>query len=177
MAKLTKKEEKFVDEYMIDLNGRRAYMASFGTKNEHSARTQASRLLAKPDIQATIDARLNDMKKQYKGVREKIIERNLNILFQDYTNIVNSKDNFVIVKNTDELTREQKECIKSVIQTRDGVKIEFESKEKAEETIIRLLGLDKEKEQNFFDTELLKGLTREDLLKIAFEKDGEEDEE
>ena len=177
MSKLTKKDIKFIDEYMIDLNGKRAYTEVFGTKNEHSARTLASRLLSKVDVQEEIDKRLNDMKKQYKGVREKIIERNLNILFQDYTNIVNSKDNFVMIKNTDELTREQKECVKSIVQTRDGVKIEFESKEKAEETIIRLLGLDKEKEQNFFDTELLKGLTREDLLKIAFEKDGEEDEE
>ena len=168
MPNLTKKEQKFVDEYLIDFNGRRAYMDAFGTKNEHSARSQASYLLTKPDIQQAIDKRIEEMQQRYKGIREKIIDRNITILLQDFTNVANVKGNFVMVKDFDELTQEQKMCIKSVVQTRDGVKVEFESKEKAEERIIELLRLNKEdnNENNSNDILSLKDASLEELKEM-----------
>jgi phage terminase small subunit len=46
MAKLTEKQKLFVDEYLIDLNATRAYKVAYpNIKNDHSARTLASRLL------------------------------------------------------------------------------------------------------------------------------------
>ena len=171
MSKLTKKEEKFIDEYLIDFNGKRAYLDTFGTKNEDSARVLASRLLTKANIQQAIDKRIEEMQLRYKGIREKIIDRNITILLQDFTNVANVKGNFVMVKDFDELTQEQKMCIKSVVQTRDGVKVEFESKEKAEERIIELLRLNKEdnNENNSNDIISLKDASLEEL-KTMLEK-------
>ena len=59
MAKLTEKQKLFVDEYLIDLNATRAYKVAYpNIKNDHSARTLASRLLTKVDIKAYIDEQL-----------------------------------------------------------------------------------------------------------------------
>ena len=183
---LTKKEEKFVDEYLKDFNGKRAYMTAFGIKNEHSARTLASRLLAKADIQAELEKRRKEMRTQYSNLRERMIERNVNILFQDFTNIASVQTKVVqgltiqsvIITDMDQLTEEQRQCVKSIKQTRDGISVEFESKEKAEDTLIKLLGYDKEQEQGqYFDPSILKGLTKEEILKIAFEDEVEDDEE
>ena len=56
---MTDKQRKFCDEYLIDCNGVRAYQAAYPhIKNEHSARTLASRLLTKVDIKNYIDEQL-----------------------------------------------------------------------------------------------------------------------
>ena len=47
---LTPSEERFVLEYIVDLNGTQAYMRSYPDAKEPSARVQASRLLADPNI-------------------------------------------------------------------------------------------------------------------------------
>lgn len=56
---MTDNQRKFCDEYIIDCNATRAYLASYPhVKNEHSARTLASRLLTKVDIKTYIDEQL-----------------------------------------------------------------------------------------------------------------------
>ena len=56
---MTDKQKKFCDEYLIDCNATRAYKAVYpNIKNEHSARTLASRLLTKVDIKTYIDEQL-----------------------------------------------------------------------------------------------------------------------
>ncbi len=56
MAKLTEKQQRFVDEYLIDLNGTQAAIrAGYSAK---TANEQASRLLAKANIKTYIDAQL-----------------------------------------------------------------------------------------------------------------------
>ena len=56
---MTDKQRKFCDEYIIDCNATRAYLAAYpNIKNEHSARTLASRLLTKVDIKTYIDEQL-----------------------------------------------------------------------------------------------------------------------
>lgn len=51
---LTPSEERFVLEYIVDLNGTQAYMRAYPDAKEPSARVQASRLLADPNIAASI---------------------------------------------------------------------------------------------------------------------------
>lgn len=59
MAKLTRKQQKFIDAYLSNgLNATRAAI-SVGY-SERSARSIASENLAKPDIKAEIDRRLNE---------------------------------------------------------------------------------------------------------------------
>lgn len=54
VAALTQNEERFVAEYLIDLNGTQAYMRVFTGAKETSARAEASRILAKPNVAARV---------------------------------------------------------------------------------------------------------------------------
>jgi len=50
--RLTDLEERFCQEYLIDLNGTRAYKrAGFTAKNDNVASVKASRLLIKSEVQ------------------------------------------------------------------------------------------------------------------------------
>ncbi len=56
MAKLTEKQQRFADEYLIDLNGTQAAIrAGYSAK---TANEQASRLLTKDNIKTYIEGRL-----------------------------------------------------------------------------------------------------------------------
>lgn len=56
---MTDNQRKFCDEYLIDSNATRAYKVAYPhVKNDHSARTLASRLLTKVDIKKYIEAQL-----------------------------------------------------------------------------------------------------------------------
>ena len=58
--KLTDKQEMFCAEYIIDFNGTQAYYrAGYKAKNDNTARTQAHKLLTKPNI----DKKINELKK------------------------------------------------------------------------------------------------------------------
>ena len=51
---LEPRQQRFVDEYLVDLNGTQAYMRAEPGTTEKSARTLASRMLAKVNVQAAI---------------------------------------------------------------------------------------------------------------------------
>ena len=55
---MTEKQKKFADEYLIDLNGTRAYMAVYKNVTKRAAGNGASRLLKKSDIRNYIDNEL-----------------------------------------------------------------------------------------------------------------------
>lgn len=55
--KLTPKQERFVQEYLIDLNAAAAYRrAGYAAKTDHQASANAARLMANDSIQAAIAA-------------------------------------------------------------------------------------------------------------------------
>lgn len=57
--RLTEKQKRFVDEYVIDLNGTRAYKAAYpNVKKDESARVCASQLLTNPNVRAYLDEKL-----------------------------------------------------------------------------------------------------------------------
>lgn len=56
---MTKKQKMFADEYLIDLNATRAYMAVYkNCKSEAAAAACASKLLRNPKVKACIDEQL-----------------------------------------------------------------------------------------------------------------------
>ena len=55
MPKLTDKQKRFCEEYIVDLNGVRAYIAAYPlVRSDAAARANASRLLTKANIQQYI---------------------------------------------------------------------------------------------------------------------------
>lgn len=62
MDKMTERQKRFCDEYLIDLNATRAYKAAYPKiKSDAAATVNGSRLLAKANIRAYIDERLKKM--------------------------------------------------------------------------------------------------------------------
>lgn len=60
MKKLTKKQEKFIDIYMINFNATKAYKEAFNS-DYNSANANGSRLRNTPEISAEIDRRLSEL--------------------------------------------------------------------------------------------------------------------
>ena len=57
---LSKKHQKFVDEFTVDQNATQAYKrAGYKPANDRTAKSAASRLYKKPEVRAAIDARLD----------------------------------------------------------------------------------------------------------------------
>lgn len=60
---MTDKQKRFCDEYVIDLNGTRAYRTAYpNIKSDEAAAVCASRLLSNVNIRAYIDERLEEIK-------------------------------------------------------------------------------------------------------------------
>lgn len=72
---MTDNQRKFCDEYIIDCNATRAYLAAYPhVKNEHSARTLASRLLTKVDIKTYIDEQLEKISNEKIADAKEVME-------------------------------------------------------------------------------------------------------
>ena len=62
MSCLTEKQKRFCDEYLIDLNGTRAYKAAYpSVKSDKIAGVNAARLLGNASVRAYLDERLEQL--------------------------------------------------------------------------------------------------------------------
>lgn len=72
MAKLTAKQRRFCDEYLIDLNATQAAIrAGYSEKN---ARNIASENLTKPNIKAYIDERMAEKESQLIATQDEVLK-------------------------------------------------------------------------------------------------------
>lgn len=72
---MTEKQKLFADEYLIDLNATRAYLAAYpNVKNKEVARRAGSRLLTFVDVQAYIDERLDEIHSEKTADAREVIE-------------------------------------------------------------------------------------------------------
>lgn len=59
---MTEKQKRFCDEYLVDLNGTRAYKAAYpSVKSDDVAKAAASRLLANVNVRAYLDEQLEQL--------------------------------------------------------------------------------------------------------------------
>ena len=75
MAKLTAKQQRFCDEYLIDCNATRAYKTVYkNIKNDGVARRNGSRLLTNADIKKYIDTRMEELRNEKTADAQEVIE-------------------------------------------------------------------------------------------------------
>ncbi len=72
MAKMTEKQRRFVDEYLIDLNATQAAIRA--GYSESAAQQIGSENLSKPVIKNAIDSRLNELKTQRTADATEVLE-------------------------------------------------------------------------------------------------------
>ena len=140
MAKLTAKQQRFVDEYLIDLNATQAAIrAGYSEKTAFSIGTEN---LRKPLIQKAIQQRKQAREQRTEITQDRVIQELAAIGFAraaDYAKIVPGGG--VDFVSTDELTESQKAAVVSIKETQNGTEIRLADKLKALELIGKHLGM------------------------------------
>lgn len=87
MAKLTAKQKRFVEEYLIDLNATQAAIRAGYSPN--SARDIGSENLTKPDIRARIDEALAERSKRTGINADRVLREIARIAFVNAADVIN----------------------------------------------------------------------------------------
>lgn len=199
--KLTAKQQKFVDEYLIDLNATRAYKAVYPKcKSDEAANAASSRLLRNVKVQEQIEKGQQEIQARTKITQDKIVKELAKIAFSnatDYVEVVTrptihriwdkEKEKYVyeegdvyeqdiILKDTKSLTDDQKAAISSIKNTKHGIAIEQCNKVEALHLLGQHLGMFKNVQpviQNIIPKNPYNDLTVEELKALAKQKKGD----
>ncbi|MEA5134641.1 MAG: terminase small subunit [Candidatus Fimivivens sp.] len=91
MAKLTPAQQRFADEYLIDLNATRAYKAAYpSVKKDNVASAAATRLLGNVKVKEYIDEKLADMSSSKIADAKEVMEYLSSVMRREY------KENVVV---------------------------------------------------------------------------------
>ena len=72
---MTEKQKRFADEYLIDLNGTRAYKVAYPrVKNDETAKAAASRLLTNVNVKTYIDEQLEKIHNEKTADAQEVLE-------------------------------------------------------------------------------------------------------
>ena len=152
MEKLTPKQEKFCEEYLIDLSATKAYERAYpGCKSNNTARTNGAKLLANTNIRERIDASRKRLQKKTDVTQERVLKELATVAFASIGLMCDwDEDNDLTLKPKKDLTPEDMAAIQS-IQSNDqfyqneriGRRINFKmhDKLKALELLCKHLGI------------------------------------
>lgn len=87
---LTPEQQRFVDEYLIDLNGTRAYRVAYPGTSYGSARALASQLLAKVNVRSEIRAARQEQQKRTQVTADRVIRELARCAFSDLYDLYDS---------------------------------------------------------------------------------------
>lgn len=102
MAKLTDKQKRFVDEYLVDLNATQAAIRA-GYKEKAAYRTGAENL-RKPQIQEEIEKRQQQIQERTQITTDMLVKQLYKIAFHDITDYVTwNEEGGISVRPSDEV--------------------------------------------------------------------------
>jgi len=193
---VTDKQIIFANEYLIDLNGTRAYKEAYPhVKNDNTAAAAATRLMNNPEVKDYIDKRIKDRLERIEVTQDDVIQELAAIAFAngsdyakvvtkpvmiqtsevDYVPALDSEGNqmyyqAVEIEETEELTKRQIKAISGIKQGKNGIELTTYDKVKALELLGKHLGIFKDKvEVSGNINNPFEGLTTEQLLRLAGE--------
>ena len=138
-TKLTPKQRRFVDEYLIDLNATQAAIRA-----GYSPRT-ANRIgaenLSKLDIQKEIETRQKEREQRTEITQDRVLRELANIGFAKATDYAEIEGSMVTIKPTAEMSPEQVSAIAGIEQGNFGIKLKLYDKLRALELLGKHLGL------------------------------------
>lgn len=111
---LIDKHEKFCNEYLVDLNLTQAYLRVYPKSKPEAARRSASDLLTNPDIQARIAELMRAREQRTQVTQDRVVQRLANIAFGDLGMICTWTDMGLVLKDSKDLTVEERAIIDSV---------------------------------------------------------------
>ena len=151
--KLTEKQKRFCEEYIMEWNGVKAYKTAYKScKSDAAARTNASRLLTNANIKKYLAELSKDIQKQV-GVSKLMVAKELKKLA--FSNAADLRSGWTDLKQWEELTDDKKATIGEVVHSEvqigeDAVKhilkVRQYDKLKALQMLCKLLRLDEPEE-------------------------------
>lgn len=167
VAKLNDRQERFVDEYLVDLNATAA--AKRAGYSEKTARSQGQRLLTNVDIQAAIQKRQARLQGKLEITQERVLEELAAIAFANGTDFATiNRNGLVRLVPTDDLPEDKKKAVASIKEGQYGTEVKLHDKVKALELLGKHLGVfdsgngpGNEQENNIF--EVIDQSTREEI--------------
>lgn len=138
MAKLTPKQERFCEEYLIDLNATQAAIRAGYSAN--TAREQGAQNLSKLNIQEKIAELQAERSKRTEITQDCVVKELAAVAFAKATDYACIESNTVFIKPTAELTPVQRAAIVGIKQTQSGIEIKLD-KIRALEMLGRHLGM------------------------------------
>lgn len=150
-VKLTAKQIRFVDEYLVDFNATQAAIkAGYKAKTAHVIGAEN---LRKPKIAEEIARRQKDLQRRTEISQERVLRELARVAFADAadyvqveTRIINRGEvkvpiELVVHKETAELSADQRAAIASIKQGAHGVEVKLHDKIKALELLGRHIGM------------------------------------
>lgn len=144
MAKLTAKQQRFVDEYLIDLNATQAYIRA-GYKNFDSAGVEASKTLNNPKIRQAVDEAMAERSRRTGINQDRIVQELAKLALVNISDVIDL-ENATIKEGA---TREDLACIQSIkikpTEFGDEREVKFYDKKGSLELLGKHLGMFKDK--------------------------------
>lgn len=168
--KLTPKQQKFVDEYLTDLNATQAAIRAGYSKK--TARSIAVELLTKPNIAAEIERQRKKTQEKLEISREKVIAELAAIAFAngtDYAKITSVEGQAAVAFTpTESLSPEKRKAIAGIKTTQSGIEVKTHDKLRAIELLGKYLGLFEQQKE-------VEEVSLADSIAAAYEKRKEKD--
>lgn len=191
MAKLTDKQKRFVQEYLIDLNATQAYIrAGYKVKSEDVAAVMGSRLLRNDNVRLKLNQAMQKREERTEITQDIVLKELFKVAFANGSDfakvttkpVIKKVENpstgeweekevlqqFVERMDTDTLPEDKKAAIACIKEGKFGIEVQSCDKVKALELIGKHLGMFKDKVElsgqvhNPFE-----GLTTEQLLTLV----------
>lgn len=139
MASLTPKQQRFVAEYLVDLNGKQAAIrAGYSPK---TAEAQAARLLSNVKVQDAVRDAMAKRERRTEVTADRVLRELAAIGFYDIADYAEINGGSVILKATADIPRDKRAAIAGIKETQSGVEVKMADKLKALELIGRHLGM------------------------------------
>lgn len=120
---MTNAQKRFCDEYLIDFNASRAYKAAYKScKSDLTARTNASKLLTKTNIQKYISEKQKEIEEKTEITQKKIIQELAKIALFNIKDIYNENGTLKKVTELDDDTAKAISGVK-ILQKAGAMKI------------------------------------------------------
>ena len=143
---MTKKQKRFVNEYLIDLNATRAYKVAYpSVKKDETAAQAGSRMLRNVKVAAYIQERMEERQKRTEITQDRVLQELAAIAFAKATDYAEIKNESVRIRDTAELDEQQIRALAGIEEGKFGIKVKLNDKEKALELLGRHLGMFKDK--------------------------------
>lgn len=140
---LTPKQWRFVNEYLVDFNGKQAACRAGYAKR--SAASSASRLLAQPEVIQGIRLRQSEQERRHLVTQEAVVKELAAVGFASLKDVCSWNDGHLAMVDSHELTDAQAASIAEITETvtsRGGtVRVKQHSKLKALEMLAKHVGL------------------------------------